>query len=202
MPVTLTCSNTVRQLVSTFKQLPNVKPGNTRHVTFCVLSTPRSRTHSLTRTVRRIGTGVHFYSVYNGIYRSDPYPMYTSPEHSHSIVYIIRRPGSIVDVRHAHRCRNLCRILNNTVGPVTGINPTSLHVPNLLGHLRNSRIGRIVVTLSPGVRNRTAADCLARLLQPMNIGIAQLTDNLPINSSLRCTSRVALNETLTNQHRT
>lgn len=71
----------------------------------------------------------------------------------------------------------------------------------LLTELSRRSIRRIVVTAGPAIRNSTATLCVSGLLGPLNMGIAELTCNVPINNSLRCTSRCALTGTLRNEGR-
>lgn len=184
--------------MSRFHGVPSMNAGSTREVTFCILKLSSGKATRLTGTVIATRRGVRRYGVYHGLARSRVYPVYDGRGHSESAVYIIRDPHSIVTFRHARRCHNLCRILRNIVSPVGNVNPSSLAIGRLLLHV-GSDMGRIVVTAGPAMRNRTATVCVDGLLGPVNVGMAELTCNIPMNTSLRCTSRMALVHTLRNE---
>ncbi len=189
------------RLVLRFRGLPNVNGGATRHLTLGVLRRPPRHTRGFTRTLMGTHEGVQFYSIYRKLASARIYSMYDSAAHSGSIVYIITRTGSVVTFRGVERFSNACRILRNMVSPVSGMAPSSLQVGRLVAHLTSNSIQRVVVTAGPAIRNRTATDCVSHLMGPVNVGMAHLTCNIPINDSLRCTSRFALTHTLLNEGR-
>lgn len=112
----------------------------------------------------------------------------------------MRGAHSLITCRGAKGCDKICRILRNTVSPVLKVNPGSVQLGRLVIHLRGS-ISRIVVTAGSDLRNRAATVCVDGLVGPAKVGIAQVTDKIPINKSLRCVSRMALLHTLRKEAR-
>lgn len=200
--LTVRCPRPVTGLVSDCVGLPKVNRGATAHLTFCALKVSRGSIRSFTGSLLDIGGSLRCYDVYNFVARSSPYPVYQSGSHSHSAVLIIRRSRSVVTVRQVRRCRNLCRILRNSVSPDRKAKPVSVGVPTLLGHLRGgARIGRVVITAGTSLSNRAATRCLTGLVGPTNVEIAHLTRKLSTNTGVSCASRMALFETIRNEAR-
>ncbi len=179
-----------------FTGLPNVKHGATLHLILRLLHRPTTRTRSFTSTVTALHHRIGCYGIYRGVSSDSIYSVYSRPSHSGDVIYIIRAIHSIVTIRGASLCQNLCRILNKIVSPVSNVNPSSLRVSDLIRHIHSNRIGRIVFTLDPAVRKSAAGFCVCHGLRTANIGVSTLSHNVSINSRLRCTSRTALKHSL------
>lgn len=189
------CSSTLlRGTIKRFSGLPNVKHGATLHLILFVLHERRKSISRFISTVTQVGHRIGCYHIYRGVDSARIYPVYSSPQHSTSIVYIIRGIRSILTIRGARRFRKLCRILNNVVSPVSNVKPTSLRVSSLIRHITTKKMGRIVLTLDDAVRNSAAGFCVSHGLTSCPIGLSIVTQNVSIKSRLRCASRIALNE--------
>lgn len=144
--------------------------------------------------------GIHCYGRYYALASGSVYPVYDGPSQSRGAVVMIRAPHSLTTCRGAKGCGKICRMLRKTVSPVLKVNPKSVHLGRLVRHLRKS-ISRIVVTAGSDLRNRAATVCVDGLVGPIKVGIDEVTDNIPINNSLRCVSRMALLQTLRKEAR-
>lgn len=149
----------------------------------------------LTTALMSTEGGMECYGRYYALASGRLYPVYTDRRQSRGAVVIIRGSQSLTTCRGAKGCGNICRMLRNTVSPVLKVKPKSVQLGRLVRHLRKS-ISRIVVTAGSDLRKRAATVCVDGLVGPAKVGIDQVTDNIPINNSLRCVSRIALLHTL------
>lgn len=99
-------------------------------------------------------------------------------------ICVVEEASDVIAIEKTHEYNGLYHVLGGVLSPLSGVNPDSLKIRELIKRFETEEIKEIILALNPDTEGETTSLYLARLIKPLNIKVTRIARGLPIGGDL------------------
>lgn len=119
-----------------------------------------------------------------------------SPQRDPRMLLVVAEASNVLSFERAGRYQGRYHVLGGLISPLKGVGPDQLRVRELLRRLEDGRVQEIVLATNPTLDGEATAAWLARILEPLGLGVSRIGLGLPIGSDLEYADDLTLDRAL------
>ena len=87
-------------------------------------------------------------------------------------------------------------MLGGALSPIDGVGPTQLRITELLARLGPESVTEVILATNPNIEGEAPAMYMARLLEPLGVGVTKIASGLPVGGDLEYADELTLGRAL------
>lgn len=182
----------VTKLIDEFSRLPGIGPKTASRLTYFLLRTKDEQARGLAEALLELRARTRFCSVCFNITESDPCPICRDEGRDKGLICVVEEPLDVLAIERTREYHGRYHVLHGAISPVEGIGPDELKVRELLGRVRGSAVGEVIVATNPSLEGEATAMYLQKQLSPLGVRVTRLARGLPVGGDLEYADETTL----------
>ncbi len=185
----------VQALIDEFGRLPGIGPKSAQRIVFHLLKRDRQDSDRLADALVAMKDRIGLCEVCFNIAEGSRCQLCSDPRRESSVICVVEDPRDVIAIERTGEFRGSYHVLHGALAPMDGIGPEQLRLGELLRRLDG--VTEVVVATNPNIEGEATAMYIARLLEPLNVGVSRLASGLPVGGDLEYADEVTLGRAFT-----
>ena len=186
----------VQEVIDALGRLPGVGPKSAQRLAFHLLNLPSEDVARLTTAINSMKERVRFCTCCFNIAEEDLCPVCRDSRRDEGQLCVVEEPRDVVAVERTGEFRGRYHVLGGALSPIDGVGPTQLRITELLARLDPESVTEVILATNPNIEGEATAMYLARLLEPLGVGVTKIASGLPVGGDLEYADELTLGRAL------
>ena len=183
-------------VVEALQNLPGIGAKSAQRMALHLLKEgPQSMEH-LADLLRQAAEKVGFCAECGGFTDQPRCAICNNPQRDSKVLLVVAEASNVLSFERSGHFRGRYHVLGGLISPLKGIGPDQLRIHELLRRLEDGQVREIVLATNPTLDGESTAAWLARVLEPLGLGITRIGLGLPIGSDLEYADELTLDRAL------
>jgi recombination protein RecR len=182
----------LERLIQELSRLPGIGPKTAQRLAFHLLRADRQRAESLAQAIGDVKARIGYCERCYNIAEGSVCAICASPRRDASVLCVVESALDVLAVERTSEYSGLYFVLHGVISPIDGIGPDQLHVPQLLGRVREEGIKEVIVATDADIEGEATAVYLQRALMPLGATVTRPAHGLPVGGDLEYADELTL----------
>lgn len=183
-------------VVEALQGLPGIGAKSAQRMALHLLKEgPQSMEH-LAELLRQAAEKVGFCQACGGFTDRPLCAICSSPQRDPKVLLVVAEASNVLSFERTGHFHGRYHVLGGLISPLKGVGPDQLRIRELLHRLEDGQIKEIVLATNPTLDGEATAAWLARILEPLGLGVSRIGLGLPIGSDLEYADDLTLDRAL------
>ena len=189
-------ADAVQAVIDELGRLPGVGPKSAQRLAFHLLKLPVEDVVRMTVAISSMKEQVRPCTRCFNIAEQDVCPVCCDPRRDNGLLCVVEEPRDIVAVERTGEFRGRYHVLGGAMSPIDGVGPDQLRIAELLARVESESITEVILATNPNIEGEATAVYLARLLDPLGVGVTKIASGLPVGGDLEYADELTLGRAL------
>ncbi len=181
-------------------RLPGVGERTAERYAYFLLRADKNLSEKLAGAISRLHSGVKSCPVTFALIDADENVsnLYSDSSRDKTTIAVVEEPLDIVALERTGQFHGTYHVLGGAISPIDGIGPEKLHIPELIGRIKNDNVQEIIIATNASVEGESTAIFLQKhvLDAGIDIKITRLARGIPVGVDLEYASQITLTHAL------
>jgi recombination protein RecR len=187
-------SPAVERLIGELTKLPGIGPKTAQRFAFHILRLRPEEILPLAAAIVEVKEKIGFCSRCFNLAEGDLCTICLDSRRDPSQLCIVEQPADIVPVERTREFRGLYHVLGGALSPLDGVEPSDLHIAELLQRV-DEQVDEVILATNPTMTGEATAMYVAELL-PAHVRVTRLASGLPVGGDLEYADELTLGRAL------
>ncbi len=170
--------------IEELSKLPSIGKKTAQRLALYILKSDETSVDSLVQAIRELKTKLRFCERCFNISVENLCDICKSQKRNTTLICVVEEASDVIAIEKSHEFNGLYHVLGGVLSPLSGINPESLKIKELIKRFETEDIQEIILALNPDTEGETTALYLAKLIKPFGIKVTRIASGLPIGGDL------------------
>lgn len=170
--------------IEELSKLPSIGKKTAQRLALYILKSDSQSVDNLVKAILELKTRLRFCSRCFNISVDELCEICTSPKRDNSVICIVEEARDVIAIEKTHEFNGMYHVLGGVLSPLSGIDPESLKIKELLKRFESEEIKEIILALNPDTEGETTSLYLAKLIKPLGVKVSRIARGLPIGGDL------------------
>lgn len=185
--------------IEELSKLPGIGKKTAQRLAIYLLKSEEKVVENLIGAVKDLKLKLRFCSRCFNLSEDDLCNICKSEKRDKSVICVVEEASDVIAIEKTNEYRGLYHVLGGVLSPLTGVNPDSLHIKELLKRFENEEIKEIILALNPDTEGETTSLYLAKLLNPLKVNVTRIARGLPIGGDLEFADDATIGRAILNR---
>lgn len=174
----------LQKAIEELSKLPGIGRKTAQRLAIHVLKSDIQTVENLVKSLQELKTKLRFCSICFNISEKEICEVCKSSKRDKSVICVVEEASDIIAIEKTHEFNGRYHVLGGVLSPLSGIDPESLKIKELIKRFENEEIREIILALNPDTEGETTSLYLAKLIKPLGIRVSRIARGLPIGGDL------------------
>ena len=190
-------SPAIENLVAQLTRLPSIGQRTARRLAFHLLQVSKEEATALAEAIVDVKERVHFCAECGNLTEEELCSICLDQRRDRHLLCVVEQPVDVVSLERTHEFRGLYHVLGGALSPLDGVEPSDLHIEELIGRVDKDEIEEVVIATNPNMTGEATASYIAdRLRGHGHVRVTRLASGLPVGGDLEYADEVTLGRAL------
>ena len=170
--------------IEELSKLPSIGKKTAQRLALYILKSDSQSVDNLVKAILELKTRLRFCSRCFNISVDELCEICTSPKRDNSVICIVEEASDVIAIEKTHEFNGKYHVLGGVLSPLSGIDPESLKIKELLKRFESEEIKEVILALNPDTEGETTSLYLAKLIKPLGVKVSRIARGLPIGGDL------------------
>jgi recombination protein RecR len=170
--------------IEELSKLPSIGKKTAQRLALYILKSDSQSVENLVKAIQELKTKLRFCSRCFNISVEELCEICKNPKRDKSVVCIVEEASDVIAIEKTHEFNGNYHVIGGVLSPLSGIDPESLKIKELLKRFETEEIKEIILALNPDTEGETTSLYLAKLIKPLGIKVSRIARGLPIGGDL------------------
>ncbi len=170
--------------IEELSKLPSIGKKTAQRLALYILKSDLQSVENLVRAIHELKTKLRFCSRCFNISEEELCEICKNPKRDNSLICIVEEASDVMAIEKTHEFNGKYHVLGGVLSPLSGIDPDSLKIKELLKRFETEEIREIILALNPDTEGETTSLYLAKVIKPLGIKVSRIARGLPIGGDL------------------
>jgi recombination protein RecR len=170
--------------IEELSKLPSIGKKTAQRLALYILKSDTQAVESLVKAIQELKTKLRFCSRCFNISEEELCEICKNPKRDNSILCVVEEASDVIAIEKTHEFSGKYHVLGGVLSPLSGIDPESLKIKELLKRFETEEVKEIILALNPDTEGETTSLYLAKLIKPLGIKVSRIARGLPIGGDL------------------
>ena len=170
--------------IEELSKLPSIGKKTAQRLALYILKSDTQSVENLVKAILELKTRLRFCSRCFNISVDELCEICTSPKRDNSVICIVEEASDVIAIEKTHEFNGKYHVLGGVLSPLSGIDPESLKIKELLKRFESEEIKEVILALNPDTEGETTSLYLAKLIKPLGVKVSRIARGLPIGGDL------------------
>lgn len=185
--------------IEELSKLPGIGKKTAQRLAIYLLKSEEKQVENLIISIKDLKLKLRFCSRCFNLSEDDLCNICKSEKRDKSVICVVEEASDVIAIEKTNEYRGLYHVLGGVLSPLTGVNPDSLHIKELLKRFENEEIKEIILALNPDTEGETTSLYLAKLLNPLKVNVTRIARGLPIGGDLEFADDATIGRAILNR---
>lgn len=182
----------LERLIQELARLPGIGPKTAQRLAFHLLRSDRQRVASLAQAIEDVKARIGYCERCYNIAEGSLCAICTSTRRDPTLLCVVESALDVLAVERTSEFSGLYFVLHGVISPIDGVGPDQIHVPQLLGRVRDEGVAEVIVATDADIEGEATAVYLQRALQPLGVKVTRPAHGLPVGGDLEYADELTL----------
>ncbi len=125
-------------------------------------------------------------------------PLYTDLSRDKKLVAVVEEPFDVMALERTGQFKGTYHVLGGAISPIDGVGPEELHIPELIGRLKEDKVKEVILATNASVEGESTALFLQKQIQEakLKLKISRLARGIPVGIDLEYADQITLSHAL------
>jgi len=174
----------LQNAIEELSKLPSIGKKTAQRLALYILKNDLQTVENLVKAIHELKTRLRFCSRCFNISVEELCDICKSPKRDGSVICIVEEASDVIAIEKTHEFNGKYHVLGGVLSPLSGIDPESLKIKELLKRFESEEIKEVILALNPDTEGETTSLYLAKLIKPLGIKVSRIARGLPIGGDL------------------
>lgn len=184
-------SDSVRELIEEFSQLPGIGRKSAHRLAMYILKLPKDDVMTMAQALVNVKEKMKYCTTCWNFAESDPCSICSGPKRDRGVICVVEEPSDVHALEKTHEYGGIYHVLGGALSPLDGIGPEELKVKELLSRV-SPDVREIILAMNPNIEGEATTIYLSRLLKPLGVPVTRLARGIPIGGDLEFADEATL----------
>ena len=183
--------------IDELSKLPSIGKKTAQRLALYILKSDPQSVENLVKAIRELKTRLRFCSRCFNISVDELCEICKNPKRDSSVICIVEEASDVIAIEKTHEFNGKYHVLGGVLSPLSGIDPESLKIKELLKRFESEEIKEVILALNPDTEGETTSLYLAKLIKPLRIRVSRIARGLPIGGDLEFADEATIGRAVT-----
>lgn len=166
--------------IDELSKLPTIGKKTAQRLAMHLLKSDISSVEALLTALMNLKTKIRFCNTCFNLSVEDTCDICRNPKRDNSLICVVEEPGDVIAIEKTNEYNGLYHVLGGVLSPLSGINPDSLKMKELITRLKDTTVSEVILALNPDTEGEATSLYLAKIVRPLGIKITRIARGLPV----------------------
>jgi recombination protein RecR len=187
----------LQNAIEELSKLPSIGKKTAQRLALYILKSDLKTVENLVKAIHELKTRLRFCSRCFNISVEELCEICKNPKRDGSIICIVEEASDVIAIEKTNEFNGKYHVLGGVLSPLSGIDPESLKIKELLKRFESEEIKEIILALNPDTEGETTSLYLAKLIKPLGIKVSRIARGLPIGGDLEFADEATISRAVT-----
>ena len=185
--------------IEELSKLPGVGKKTAQRLALYILKRNETEVNNLLKSIQELKTKLRFCDRCFNLSEENLCNICKSPKRDSSLLCVVEEASDVIAIEKTNEFNGLYHVLGGVLSPLSGINPDSLKIKELIKRFENEDIKEVILALNPDTEGETTSLYIAKLLKPLNLKVSRIARGLPMGGDLEFADEATIGRALLNR---
>ncbi|MEI6755392.1 MAG: recombination mediator RecR [bacterium] len=184
----------LQDLIEAFGSLPGVGSRTAERYAYYLIKNSSDKTSKLSDALLKSVDGLDYCkATFALVPKGEEYSdLYKDPKRNKKLIAVVAEPFDIVALENTGKFEGTYHVLGGLLSPIDGINPSKLHIPELIKRVSADQVEELVIATNASVEGESTALYIKQQINNPDIKISRLARGLSVGVDLEYADQVTL----------
>ncbi|MGA9294097.1 MAG: recombination mediator RecR [Ignavibacteriaceae bacterium] len=183
--------------IEELSKLPSIGKKTAQRLALHILKSDSQSVENLVKAIQELKTRLRFCSRCFNISVDELCEICKNQKRDNSVICIVEEASDVIAIEKTNEFNGMYHVLGGVLSPLSGIDPESLRIKELLKRFETEEIKEIILALNPDTEGETTSLYLAKLIKPLGIRVSRIARGLPIGGDLEFADEATISRAVT-----
>ena len=185
--------------IDELSKLPGIGKKTAQRLALHVLKSDTETVNNLVKALEELKTRLQFCTKCFNLSEGPVCTICGNPKRDQSVICVVEEASDVIAVEKTHEYNGLYHVLGGVLSPLSGVNPESLKIKELMRRFESEPVKEVILALNPDTEGETTCLYLAKLIKPMGIKVSRIARGLPIGGDLEFADEATIGRAMLNR---
>lgn len=185
--------------IDELSKLPGIGKKTAQRLALFVLKSDIEAVNNLVRSLEDLKTKLQFCERCYNLSEGPVCTICSSTKRDQAIICVVEEASDVLAIEKTHEFTGLYHVLGGVLSPLSGVNPESLKIKELMRRFETETINEVILALNPDTEGETTSLYLAKLIKPLGIRVSRIARGLPIGGDLEFADEATIGRAMLNR---
>lgn len=186
----------LNRLVEALRQLPGIGPKTAMRLAFYILSMNKENVEEMARALVNVKKKVRHCSRCRNLSEEEQCSICRDSRRDSSLLCVVQHPQDIMIIEKTGAYKGFYFVLHGALSPVEGIGPEELHIPDLLGLIKEGGVKEVIIATNPDAEGDATAYYIAESAADLGAKVTRIGFGLPVGGDLEYADELTMSRAL------
>jgi recombination protein RecR len=185
--------------IEELSKLPGVGKKTAQRLALYILKRNNEEVNNLLKSIQDLKTKLRFCERCFNLSEENLCNICKSTKRDTSLLCVVEEASDVIAIEKTNEYNGLYHILGGVLSPLSGVNPDSLKIKELIKRFESEDIKEVILALNPDTEGETTSLYIAKLLKPLEVKVSRIARGLPIGGDLEFADEATIGRALLNR---
>lgn len=195
----------LRRLSALLARLPGIGEKSALRLALAIVRSNAEFSQALAAAITDVQAQMRLCSICCDLAASEVCSICADPRRDPSTICVVAQPQDRMAFERAGVFRGRYHVLHGVLDPLGGVGPSELRIAELLARVRREpgepELAEVIVATSPNVEGDATALYIAKLLEPLGVGVSRIASGVAVGGELEYADMTTLHRALEDRRR-
>ena len=185
--------------IEELSKLPGVGKKTAQRLALYILKRNNEEVNNLLKSIQELKTKLRFCERCFNLSEENLCNICKSTKRDTSLLCVVEEASDVIAIEKTNEYNGLYHVLGGVLSPLSGVNPDSLKIKELIKRFESEDIKEVILALNPDTEGETTSLYIAKLLKPLEVKVSRIARGLPIGGDLEFADEATIGRALLNR---
>jgi recombination protein RecR len=185
--------------IEELSKLPGIGRKTAQRLALHLLKKNNEEINNLLKSIQELKTKLRFCDRCFNLSEGELCNICKSPKRDQSLLCVVEEASDVIAIEKTNEYNGIYHVLGGVLSPLSGVNPDSLKMKELMLRFENEDISEVILALNPDTEGETTALYIAKMLKPLDLKVTRIARGLPIGGDLEFADEATIGRALINR---
>ena len=175
--------NSVRNLISSLKDLPGIGEKSAERLAFSILNFDNEKIDNFANALNDI-KNIKRCPICNNITDMDICYICGDSSRDNDTIFVVEKPKDIVLFEKMGNYKGKYHVLGGLISPLEGINPEDINLDSLVKRVTDNNVKEVIVVLKPSIEGETTMQYIKKILSKYDVRVSKIPIGIPMGTDI------------------
>ena len=175
--------NSVRNLISSLKDLPGIGEKSAERLAFSILNFDLEKIDNFANALNDI-KNIKRCPICNNITDMDICYICSDSSRDNDTIFVVEKPKDIVLFEKMGNYKGKYHVLGGLISPLEGINPEDINLDSLVKRVTDNNVKEVIVVLKPSIEGETTMQYIKKILSKYDVRVSKIPIGIPLGTDI------------------